>query len=340
MRHYYHPLTLRPQHPNLDQPPTFLEMDPPRHTEYRRAISRAFTPRYVARMEEKIRQRAAEIVDRVVGMKDFDFVAEVSSQLPMLTIADMLGVPDELMEAFTLAGNNFNLVNSPDDLPPGTNPLEFTYAQIMTLREIGLDLVRQRRQDPREDVISSLATFTIDGEYLSDDDISSAMLLMSIAGNDTTKQTTSHTALALGRDPEQRAWLAADLAGRIDQAVEEFVRYACPVVEFGRMVTEDTELGGQRLQRGDKVMLFYCSGNRDEELFPDAHRFDVRRTTKGHVAFGGGGVHYCLGSSVAKSQLRAIFSQLITKLPNLELGEPHYLRNEFINGIRRLPANA
>ncbi|SOD72149.1 cytochrome P450 [Jatrophihabitans sp. GAS493] len=337
---YYHPVPLKPQHPDLDQPPTFLEMDPPQHTQYRQAISRAFTPRYIRLMEEKIHKRAAEIVGRVAGAGDFDFVAEVSGRLPMLTIADMLGVPDSLSEDFARAANNFIGASDPDILPPGADPLAFTFEQITIVREIGIDLVHSRRKHPAEDVLSSLATYTVDGQPLSDDEISAMLLLLAVAGNDTTKQTTSHTALALDRNPEQRAWLAADFDARIGRSLDEFLRYASPVLEFGRMATEDVVLGGQQVSRGDKVVMFYCSGNRDESLFADPGRFDLQREQHPNVAFGGGGVHYCLGSNLAKMQLRAIFAELLTKLPGLGIGDPEYLASEFIHGIRKLPASA
>jgi cytochrome P450 len=166
------------------------------------------------------------------------------------------------------------------------------------------------------------------------------MALLSVAGNDTTKQTTSHTIISLDRHRDQRAWLAEDFEGRIRSAIEEFVRHASPVIEFGRLAVRDVELRGQHIAAGDKVVMFYCSGNRDETRFPEPSRFDLSRPATQHVGFGGGGIHFCLGNGVAKAQLRALYRQIIDRLPQLQVGDPVYLKNEFIHGVTRLPAHA
>jgi cytochrome P450 len=165
------------------------------------------------------------------------------------------------------------------------------------------------------------------------------MVLMSIAGNDTTKQTTSWAMLALDRNRDQRAWLAEDVEGRIAGAVEEFVRYATPVSFFARTACEDVEYEGVSIAAGDKVGLFYCSGNRDESVFDDPHRFELRRQRAPHVGFGGGGIHYCLGAGIARMQLRSIFEEILSQLRVVEVGEPELLSSSFIRGIRRLPVH-
>jgi len=330
-------ISYAPRHPDLVQSPTFIAMDPPEHTSYRQAISAAFTPKSVGRISEKIRQRAADIIGSVIGVGEFDFVAEVSAKLPMLTIADMVGVPDSLTEDFALAGDRLVGARDPELVPPGENPIEYSGKQMMILREIGVDIVNHRRTHPADDIATGLASYEMDGKLLTDDDIAAMMVLLSIAGNDTTKQTTSHTLLSLDRNPDQRAWLLEDFDGRIVGAIEEFIRHASPVMEFGRRAMHDTEMGGQQIAKDDKVVLFYCSGNRDESVFEDPHRFDLTRPRLPHVGFGGGGVHFCLGNSVAKAQLRALYREILTRLPNIEVGEPELLHNEFINGVRRLP---
>lgn len=337
---YFHPAALRPQHPTVYQPPSFLEMDPPRHNRYRRAISQAFTPKAVARINDMIRQRATAIVDDVAGAGAFDFVEEVSSKLPMLTIADMMGVPDSLTETFAAAGNNFISATDPDVVPPGEDPIDFAIKQQTILRDIGIDLVNHRRAHPADDLATSLAHYEQDGSPLTDDEIASMMLLLSVGGNDTTRHTTSHALVALDRNPAERDWLMADFEGRIGQAVEEFIRYATAVLQFGRMATADTVLGGQTIRRGDKVVMFYCSGNRDETVFDEPHRLNLRREPNNHIAFGAGGVHFCIGATIARAQLRAVTKELLTKLPNIEVGEPAYLFSEFIHGIRHLPVKA
>lgn len=330
-------MTFRSLNPEIQGPPTFLSMDPPAHTRYRQIMSAAFTPKAVARLSEQINARAEQIVGDVVGAGSFDFVKEVAAKLPMLTVADLVGVPESLVHTFAEAGDNFVGAGDPDFTPPGGDRLAFSMAQIGVLKDIGVDLVSYRRKNPGDDIATALASFELDGAPMSDDDIASIMLLLSVAGNDTTKQTTSRSVVSLWRNPAQRAWLMEDYDARIGQAIEEFIRHGSPVIQFARTVVRDTEIRGQKIDAGDKVVVFYCSGNRDEEVWDDPHAFDLTRERKAHVGFGGGGVHYCLGNGVAKAQLRALFSQILTRLPDMEVGEPDYLFSDFINGVKRLP---
>jgi cytochrome P450 len=330
--------SLRPASPNFYREPTFLNMDPPRHTAYRKVLSAAFTPKAVAKLSEKIQQRAEQIVDRVVGAGDIDFVAEVSSKLPMLTVADLVGVPENLVEAFAKAGDDIVSARSLGEIPAGMKFEDFARDRMMFLYGIGAELAALRRKSPADDIVTSLVEADFDGHKLTDGDIGSMMLLLSVAGNDTTKQTTSRTVIQLDRNPDQRDWLAEDFDARIVNSIEEFVRHASPVMQFARTAMVDTEIAGTPITAGDKVGMFYASGNYDESVFPDPHRFDLSRPRTPHVGFGGGGVHYCLGNGVAKAQLRALFGQILTKLPRIEIGEPEYLHSEFINGVVRLPA--
>jgi cytochrome P450 len=328
---------VRPSHPSLVFPPSFIELDPPAHTQYRQALSAAFTPKAIRKIDDKICARAAEIVDRVVGAGEIDFVKEVSSKLPMLTIADMIGVPDSLSETFAHAGDNFISARDPDVCPAGVSPVDFAIQNNEILTSMGVDLVEHRRKNPTDDIATALAFADIDGRRLSRDEIGAVMLLLSIGGNDTTKQTTTNTLIQLDRNPDQRAWLMEDFEGRINQSIDEFIRHATPVMIFARTATKDLELGGRQIIRGDKVAIFLCSGNRDETMFDDPHRFFLDRPHRPHIGFGGGGIHFCIGSGVAKAQLRALFAEILTKLPRIEVGEPDYLFSEFINGYRRLP---
>jgi cytochrome P450 len=322
--------------------PMILNMDPPDHTLYRKIVSSAFTPRGIARMDAKIHERAEAIVDAVVGVGKFDFVEAVSAKLPMLTVADMVGVPDSQLAAFTEAGDAFAIASSPElDLPEGMTAMEMVLGALSALHEIGNDLVAYRRKHPGDDIATALAQAEVHGRPISEAEVTSIMVLLSAAGNDTTKHTTSWTALSLFRDPAQKAWLRDDYDARIGASIEEFIRYATVVLSFARTAIQDTEIGGQQIAAGDKVALFYCSGNRDESLFPDPHRFDLTRPRVNHVAFGGRGVHFCMGNGVARTQLRAIFKQILDKLPNYEIiGEPDLLPNDQFNSIRKLSANS
>lgn len=330
-------VSMRPQHPDYISPPTFLEMDPPFHTRYRQLMSRAFTPKAVGALSMKIRERAAQIVDRVIGAGEIDFVSEVSAKLPMLTIADMVGLPESLVDEFAHAGDYMIGANDPSIIPQGIAPMDFIGQQIAILQQIGVDLVNFRRKHPANDIATALAQAELDGKRFTDDEIGSVMLLLSVAGNDTTKQTTSHTVLALDRNRDQKTWLLEDFEGRISGSIEEFVRHASPVIGFSRTARKDVELDGQQILAGDKVNLFYASGNRDEAEFENPHHFDLSRGRTAHVGFGGGGVHFCLGNGVAKAQLRALFGEILVKLPNMDVGEPELLFSDFIHGIKHLP---
>lgn len=326
-------VAVQPVDPAAGRAPSFLEMDQPEHAHFRRLISAGFTPRAVSGLREKIVERAGQIVDAVTGAGEFDFVERVAARLPMLTIADMVGVPDSQIEEFTTAGINIAASASQD--------ISVFLENFNVLREMGLDLVRHRRKHPRDDIATAIAQGEVDGQPLSDDQIASYVMLLASAGNDTTKYTTAWTMLNLASNPHEKAWLLKDFDERITPSIEEFLRHASVVTFFARTATQDTELGGRHIAAGDKVAMFYCSGNRDERLFPDPHRFDLSRPRANHVVFGGGGVHHCLGHLVAKAQLRAIFNEVLTKLPDIELaGEPSTGHTAFFDIVTRLPVRA
>jgi len=332
----YGAAVVQPVPADFARKPTFISMDPPRHTRYRQVLSKYFTPKAVARLSGKLNERAEQIVNRVVGAGEIDFVTQVSAQLPMRTIADLVGVPEDLVEPFATAGNNYIGFADPE-VTQGAEPIEFVLKQVAVLAAIGNELVAHRRKHPADDLATALAQAELDGKPLDELDIEAIMVLLSIAGNDTTKQTTTHSVVQLWRDPDQKKLLIADYQDRIGTAIEEFIRHASPVMNFARTATEDVELGGHTINAGDKVGIFYCSANRDESVFADPNRFDITRAPNPHQAFGGGGVHYCLGNMVAKAQLRALFCQILTKLSEMEVGEPEQLRSDFLNGIRHLP---
>lgn len=327
---------LHPGLPGRTEPASFLDMDPPKHAAYRKIMSATFTPKAVAKLAGKIEERATAIVARVIGAGTIDFVEEVSAKLPMLTIADLVGVPESHIETFAAAGNDLVLLNDPSTAA-GEARSERANRAMGTIAAIALELAATRRAAPEDDIMTALVSAEVDGVRLNDMDIIMVMALLSVAGNDTTKQTTTRTVLQLARNPAQRDWLMEDYEGRITASVEEFVRHASPVIQFARTATQDVELGGQQILAGDRVGVFYCSGNRDERVHADAHRFDLTRPRTPNVGFGGGGIHYCLGNGVAKAQLRALFREILTKLPRMEVGEPDYLVSDFINGVKHLP---
>jgi cytochrome P450 len=210
-------------------------------------------------------------------------------------------------------------------------------AQVAYLNNLCLALASYRRRVPAGDLMTWLVNAEIDGRPLSDQQIISTMLLLVVAGHDTTKQATTLSLLALYDNPTQRDWLRDDFDGRIDAAIDEFVRYASPVITFARTARVDTQLHGARIAAGDKIALFYCSGNRDESVFTSPGTFDLNRPRAQHVAFGGGGVHFCLGSALAKVQLKSLFREILRRMPGLEVGEPEFSFSEFVHGVTALP---
>jgi cytochrome P450 len=315
----------------------FLTMDPPQHTTYRRLISSAFTPRNVRQIEEQIHRNAVSIVDDLVGAGDVDFVEACSARLPMLTIMDMLGVPKADQPAVAYAAEKlFGM--SDDEYASAEERAADPVAQIMLLNNTGQELARFRRENPGDDLMTSIVNAEVDGHRLTDEEMGAFLILLASAGNDTTKQATTHSMMALAQNPAQRVWLVEDFDNRIGGAVEEFVRYSSPVLQFARTATQDTEINGHPVCAGDKVGLFYCSANRDEAAFDRPDRFDLQRSPNPHLGFGGGGPHFCLGSQLAKTELRILFRELLTRLKTVEFGEPDLLFGHFVHGVKHVRA--
>jgi cytochrome P450 len=226
--------------------------------------------------------------------------------------------------------------NDPDFLD-GRTPLEVVTESITIMTGISFRLCAERREQPADDLITDLVQADVDGERLTDAEIGAFLVLLSVAGNDTTRHTTSHAMRALCDFPGQRASLMEDLDGGMETAVEEFVRWASPVMTFRRTATRDTEIAGQAIAAGDKVVMFYPSANRDESIFERPNDFDAGRDPNRHVGFGGGGPHFCMGASLARMQLQTIFNELLGRFPELDVGEPTYVVGNFVNGITAMP---
>lgn len=318
----------------LEMASSILTMDDPRHRDVRKLVSSVFTPKRVMLIEQQIARQAREIVGAIRDRGEAEFVSSVSARLPMWTISEMIGIPPDRREEVADAAES--MVAWGDDGDGGDDAATKMLNGIVVLHGACQDVIDARREQPENDLISALAAAEVDGERLTDDEIRSFFVLLCVAGNDTTKQTTTHTLRALTDHPEQREWLFADYEARIGTAVDEFVRWASPVMSFRRTALERFELNGVVIEPGDKVTMFYSSGNRDESVLDRPDEFDLSRTPNPHVAFGGGGPHFCLGSHLAKMQLRWIFHELYTQLPDIRaVGEPERLVSTFINGVRR-----
>ncbi len=320
----------------LEASQSFLAMDDPRHAKLRKLVSVAFTPRQVKLLDDGILADAAEVVDALDG--EGDFVKLVSKRLPLMTIMRMLGVEEADRERLVDAADAMISANDPEFLA-GRETLAVVGESLLTLHTAAKELLAERRSAPRDDLISGLGAAEVDGERLTDDEIAAFFVLLSVAGNDTTRQTTSHAMRALCEFPDQRRALLEDLEGGIDSAVEEFIRWATPVMTFRRTATRDSELSGQPIAAGEKVVMFYSSANRDERVFTDPEQLDLRREPNRHVGFGGGGPHFCMGAPIARSQLRAIFRVLLDAYPDVEVAEPRYLVGNFINAIGEMHAS-
>lgn len=322
----------------LEMSQSFLAMDAPRHDKLRKLVSAAFTPRQIQRLDEQIQVAAREVVDSFASEPsgEIDFVGRCAEPLPVQLFCDMFGMPDELRAQTAKSASDAVCWADPERLGD-RSPAEATLEACKILHGIAGQLVTERRRSPSDDLFTNLVQAELDGQQLTDAEIGAFFVLMSVAGTDTTKHTSSLIVKAMTDFPDQRDWLRADYHGRIKTAVDEFVRFASPVMTFRRTAVAETELGGKQIIPGDKVVLFYPSGNRDADMFAEPNRFDLSRDPNPHVGFGGGGAHFCLGSQLAKSALRALFHELLARIPDFEAGEPNFLGTNFMRGVKRLP---
>jgi cytochrome P450 len=322
-----------------------LNMDPPEHAKLRKLVNRGFTPRRIRELQDVLARRATTIVDEVIEQGGCDMVEVVAAELPLQAIAEFLGVPQEDRHRVFEWSNRMIGSSDPEYAAKGGDggggPEEVQTAA-MELYAYAQALAADRRANPRDDIVSDLIHAEVDGDTLSDDDFNAFFLLLAVAGNETTRNAISHSVLALAEHPDQRAWLREDPA-RWDTALDEFLRWSTPVKHFRRTATRDTELGGQAIAEGDRVVIWHISGNRDDAVFDEPYRFDLSRTPNEHlgsgqIAFGGGGPHFCLGANLAKAEMRVMLGEVVDRLGDFEVdGAVQRLRSNFINGIKHLP---
>lgn len=310
-----------------------LYMDPPRHTRRRRVVSRGFTPKIILEMEPHVRQIARDIIAAVAGRGECDFVADVAAELPLTVILEMLGVPIEDRRMIFNWTNRMIGADDPDYSSSPEDAREASAQMFMYANRLAIE----RKANPRNDVVSTLVHAEVDGEALTELQFDAFFLLLSVAGNETTRNLISGGMLALIEHPEQRRLLIENPA-LLPSAVEEMLRWVTPVIYFRRTATQDTEIRGQKIAQGDKIAMYYGSANRDEDVFRDSETFDITRDPNPHVTFGPGGAHFCLGAKLARLEIRVMFEELLRTLPDIELAGPvERLRSNFINGIKRMP---
>ncbi|MEV0824793.1 cytochrome P450 [Nonomuraea rubra] len=335
---------------------SMIDMDDPRHAKIRRIVSRAFTPKTLAKTEDDIARRARRIVDELVAGGPGDFVSRVATRLPVEVICDMLGIPPREHERVVRLTNIVvgytdpeyvgNPVDYPADYPGGTARVgRLRTARLLgtvslagwRLHRLAAELGRRRRATPTADLTSALVNANIDGERLSPREFAAFFLLLVVAGNETTRTALAHGLKLLTDHPGQRELLLSDFDARIGGAVEEIVRHSTPVIFMRRNVTRDHELNGHLFRAGDRVTLWYASANRDESVFTDPDAFDITRSPNPHAGFGGPGPHFCLGANLARREITVMFRELFGRLPDIRAGEPDRLLSSFINGYKRLP---
>ena len=316
---------------------SIISLDDPRHLRLRTIVNRAFTPKVVARIEGSVRDRARRIVANMIANHPeghADFVAEVSGPLPLQIICDMMGIPEE-DEQKVFHWTNVMLGVGDNE---ASGEFDEVIKTVMEIAEYGVALAEERRARPGDDLTTNLVQAEVDGERLTSAEIASFFILLSAAGNETTRNAISHGMVALTRYPEEREKWWSDFDGVATTAVEEIVRWASPVIFMRRNLTEDIEMRGIKMKAGDKISMWYNSADRDESKFANPWLFDVTRDPNPHMGYGGGGAHFCLGANLARREIRVLFEELHRQTPDIvATAEPAILHSAFIHGIKRLP---
>jgi cytochrome P450 family 142 subfamily A polypeptide 1 len=316
--------------------PSMINMDDPEHKRRRNLVNRGFTPGRLKADEGKVRAICTRLIDAVCERGECEFVREIAAPLPLIMIGDMLGMPPEDFETLLRWSETMLKATSSSaeqaDLDAAAQAGGEYFAYIT-------GAIEQRKTNPSDDLLSSLVHAKIDGAGLAEDEIAHESLLILVGGDETTRHVITEGALALMQHPEQRQRLVDDRSG-LTVAVEELLRWVSPIKNMSRTATRDTELRGEKIREGEKLLLLYPSGNRDRRAFTDPDVFDVARKPNTHVAFGGYGTHHCLGASLARLELRVMFDELLRRLPDLRLAEDATLplrESNFIVGIEEMP---
>lgn len=303
-----------------------LNMDAPQHTRLRKIISRGFTPRAVGRLEAELAERAQKIAETAAAAGSGDFVEQVSCELPLQAIAGLLGVPQEDRDKLFRWSNEMTAGEDPEyaDVDPAMSSFELiTYA---------MKMAEERAKNPTEDIVTQLIEADIDGEKLSDDEFGFFVIMLAVAGNETTRNSITHGMIAFSQNPDQWELYKKERPGT---TADEIIRWATPVSAFQRTALEDAELSGVQIKKGERVVLSYRSANFDEDVFDDPHSFNILRDPNPQVGFGGTGAHYCVGANLARMTINLIFNAIADHMPDLKpIGEPERLKSGWLNGIK------
>ena len=310
-----------------------LNMDPPLHTRYRRLVNKGFTPRMVRDLEANIHRATDAIIDQVIEKGEADFVTDLSAELPLQVIAELLGVPQDDRHRMFEWSNR--MVGNED--PEYQTQAEEALVAAMELYAYAAELFAIKRIDPHADLMSVLTTVEVEGEQLSEMELELFFLLLTVAGNETTRNLMSGAMDTFFQHPHQWQRLLDDRS-LVPRAVDEMLRFVSPVMNFRRTAMCDVTLSGTEIKAGDKVVFFHASANRDEDVFAEADTFDIGRDPNPHIAFGGGGPHFCLGANLARMEIRVMFEHLLDRMPDIRRrGDLQRLQSQFINGVKHLP---
>jgi len=316
----------------MEEYENLVTMDDPAHKWLRALVSRGFTPGRIRTMESHVRALTTAVLDDVSGREQIDFVEDVAALLPSYVIGELLGVPREDQHLIKAWSDGIT-----EGGGGGDGQSEVGFAAIGEMMSYLSGMQEIRRQSPTDDLVSLLMHAEIDGQQLSEQAQRGFFLLLEFAGNETTRNTIVGGLLALLENPEQRALLRGD-PDLIGSAADEMLRFVSPVTHFRRTATTDAELRGRHVREGDWLVLFYGAGNRDPDVFPDPDRFDVTRHPNPHIAFGGGGAHFCLGAALGRLEIRVMFEELLRRFPDIEAAGPQTrVRSNFIRGIKTMP---
>jgi cytochrome P450 len=324
---------------------TIIDTDPPAHTKLRKIVAGSFTPRAVSVYEHFVRALTRHVLGEALPLGEFDFVEHVAKEVPIRVLARVMGLPDDRLGMFVDLGDRLIANTDPDitDVVWGRDDTEeyrafpFRSPYGKQLWDTGRELVRERLEQPSEDLLSTLLAAEVDGERLSETDLDNFFSILVIAGNETTRIAIAQGILAFSENPEQWERLRAD-PDILLTATEEVLRVTCPTHFMRRTVEADVEVRGQKLRAGDKLILWYVSGNRDEAVFDEPDRFDIGRSPNPHLSFGRGGPHLCLGAHLARLEVCVVLSELAARVRRFEVtGPPRRIRSNFTNGLRQLP---
>lgn len=318
---------------------SMIAMDDPRHARLRRVVSAGFTPRMLKRLEDSVQDVATKIVSDISSRGEVDFVTDVAALLPLKIVCDLMGVPDSELQFVFDRSNVILGAGDPEYVADENDIVTAILTAGGDLAELMKQVAASKVGSDDTDLTSLLVNTTLVDDQLSHDDLASFFILLVVAGNETTRNAMSWGLKFLTDHPDQRDLWAADFEGLAPTAVEEIIRLASPVTYMRRTATADTLIGETPIAAGDKVCMLYLAANRDENVFDDPYRFDIRRNPNPHVGFGGPGPHFCLGAHLARREITVMFRELFRRLPDIRAtGDPDPLQSAFIHGIKHLPA--